>query len=81
MKDFGNNLFEKIITIILLIMLFQSSTPFGIMCSKCWEKDHIRCIANRSIADETSGDKRAVYRCQYGHVIYVDWEERKSAQK
>ena len=74
-------LIRFILAVLVVMLLFVSATPFSIMCSKCWEKDHIRCIANRSIADETSGDKRAVYRCQYGHVIYVDWEERKSVQK
>jgi len=79
MKDFGNNLFEKIITILFLILLFQASTPFSIKCYKCWEKDKITSIANRSISDETSGDKRIIYRCHYGHILYVDPEsgERK----
>ena len=72
-------LIKFILAVITLMLLCVSATPFGIMCHKCWEKDNIRSIANRSMADETSGDKRAVYRCQYGHVIYIDWEtgERK----
>lgn len=70
----------KIVLIVLTIMmLFISMTPFGIMCPKCWKKDHIRSIANRSVKDETSGDKRIAYRCQYGHLIYVDPDD-KSAQ-
>ena len=69
-------LLKLIIAVAVLMMLFVSMTPFGIMCTKCWEKDKIRSIANRSIADEKTGDKRAVYRCQYGHVIYVDWETK-----
>ena len=72
-------LMNFIMAVLLVMLLFISATPFGIKCKKCWEKDKIHCTANRSIADETSGDGRAVYRCQYGHVIYVDWEtgERK----
>ena len=61
-----------ILGILIIMLLFVSATPFSIMCHKCWEKDRIRSIANRSISDETSGDTRAVYRCQYGHIIYVD---------
>lgn len=74
MKDFGDNLFEKIITVLLLIILFQASTPFAVKCHKCWQKDHICSVANRCIADETSGDERAVYRCQYGHIIRINWK-------
>ena len=67
---------KLIIAVLVLMLLFISATPFSIMCPKCWEKDHIRSIANRSIKDETSGDKRIVYRCQYGHIIYVDPENK-----
>lgn len=66
-----------ILTTLVLMLLFVSMTPFSIMCPKCWEKDHIRSIANRSIKDEKTGDKRAAYRCQYGHLIY---REPKSSQ-
>lgn len=73
-------LIKYFLLIILITLLFvSSSTPFSIKCYKCWEKDKISSIANRSIPDETSGDKRIVYRCHYGHILYVDPEsgERK----
>lgn len=65
-------LLKYIFTVLILMVLYLSMTSFGIMCPKCWEKDHIRSIANRSIKDEKTGDTRIVYRCQYGHIIYVD---------
>lgn len=65
-------LFKIIIVVMAIVLLFTSATPFSIMCPKCWKGDHIRSVANRSIKDENTGDKRIVYRCQYGHVIYVD---------
>ena len=67
-------LVKYVLAILILMIICSSMTPFGIQCNKCWEHDHIRSVANRSIADEQSGDKRAVYRCQYGHITYVDWE-------
>ena len=70
-SDFGDTV-QSILIVLMLISMFISATPFSIMCPKCWEKDHIRSIANRSIKDEKTGDKRIVYRCQYGHIIYKD---------
>ena len=73
-------LIKYFLLIILITLLFVSSSiPFSIKCYKCWEKDKISSVANRSIPDETSGDKRIIYRCHYGHILYVDPEsgERK----
>lgn len=69
-------LLKFIITVLTLMLLFISATPFAIKCPHCWKKDHIRSIANRSITDEKSGDTRAVYRCQYGHIIYKDCQAK-----
>ena len=73
-------LLRYILFAILVTLFFtSSSTPFSIKCYKCWEKDRITSVASRSIPDETSGDKRIIYRCHYGHILYVDPEsgERK----
>ncbi len=71
MNDFGKNLFERILTVVFLVSLL-GSTPFGIQCYKC-KKDGVRSIANRSFADEQGKNKGySVYRCQYGHVLYID---------
>ena len=74
-SDFGDAI-QSILVILMLISMFVSMAPFGIMCPKCWEKDHIRSIANRSIEDEKTGDKRIAYRCQYGHLIYKEPESK-----
>ena len=37
----------------------------------------VRSIANRSFKDEYTGRKMegyCVYRCQYGHVLYVNYD-------
>lgn len=69
--------FMKLILITMVLMLlFISATPFAIKCPYCWKKDHITSVANRSIKDEKSGDTRAVYRCQYGHIIYKDYQTK-----
>ena len=71
MNDFGKNLFEKILTVVFLVLLL-GSTPFSIQCYKC-KKDGVRSVANRSFKDEQGKHSGySVYRCQYGHVLYID---------
>ena len=72
MNDIGNNTFEKILTVVFLVLMFMSSTPFSIQCYKC-KKDGVRSVANRSFADEQGNNKGySVYRCHYGHILKID---------
>ena len=63
---------KKIIIMLILGILLLGSTPFSIQCYKC-KKDGVRSVASRSFADEHGKNTGySVYRCQYGHVLYID---------
>ena len=81
--------FIKLTILIIFGMLFFTSStkkvnvPYSIECYKCWENKMpytnmgVRSIANRSFKDEYTGRKMegyCVYRCQYGHVLYVNYD-------
>ena len=67
-----NNLGKKIFIVVLIALMFMSSTPFSIQCYKC-KKDGVRSVANRSFADEQGNNKGySVYRCYYGHILKID---------
>ena len=67
-----NNLGKKIFIVVLIALMFMSSTPFSIQCYKC-KKDGVRSVANRSFADEQGNNKGySVYRCHYGHILKID---------
>lgn len=77
----------SVILVILAMFFFTSAkkvnVPYAIKCYKCWENKipysnvGVSSIAHRSFKDEYVGRKMegyCVYRCEHGHVLYVNYD-------